>query len=137
MSDREKLIALLGQVDGLSGFQLLGHYEQELVADHLIANGVVVRESGVAERKKEKIKTEGDLVRSMRDEDLAWELFGWRMDGYLKGIGEESLLPDTQKTICAYLKRPLGERSEKDGRNCTGTDDPGCGDGSARPDESV
>lgn len=43
MTDREKLIALLQY--GMGKYFLL-HFESEIIADVLIANGVVVREKG-------------------------------------------------------------------------------------------
>lgn len=39
---REKLIELLEDIDCESGFRLLGHHDARRIADHLIANCVVV-----------------------------------------------------------------------------------------------
>lgn len=39
---REKLIELLEGIDGESGFRLLGYHDVRRIADHLIANYVVV-----------------------------------------------------------------------------------------------
>ena len=52
MTDREKLIALLeGAKNGREIFCSTRLYCSELIADHLIANGVVVREKGEWEIK--------------------------------------------------------------------------------------
>lgn len=56
----------------------------------------------------EKTKqTRGDRIRSMTDEELAWELLEWRFDARAKAEGSERCLPDTQKTICEWLKRTV------------------------------
>jgi hypothetical protein len=56
-----------------------------------------------------KPMTNGDRIRSMSDEVLAWELMMWRFDAFGKATGNQSNLPDSQKTILAYLKQPMKE----------------------------
>lgn len=63
--------------------------------------------------------TNGDRIRSMADEELAWELLTWRMEAVAKYHGVSSNFPNTQKTICEWLKQPveeslMTERSEAD-----------------------
>lgn len=38
----EKLIELLEQVDGESGFRLLGYHDARRIADHMMQNGVTI-----------------------------------------------------------------------------------------------
>ena len=49
--------------------------------------------------------TRGDRIRAMSDEELAWELMEWRIDAHAKTVGDEGCLPDTQKSICEWLKQ--------------------------------
>lgn len=51
--------------------------------------------------------TNGDKIRAMSDEKLAWELMTWRFDAFGKAEGNQSTLPDSQKTILEYLKQPV------------------------------
>lgn len=53
--------------------------------------------------------TNGDRIRSMADEELAWELLAWRMEAVAKYHGVSSDFPNTQKTICEWLKKPVEE----------------------------
>ena len=43
MDDREKLIEMLRDIDGETGFQLLGYHDIISIADYLIAHGVTVK----------------------------------------------------------------------------------------------
>ena len=52
-------------------------------------------------------QTRGDRIRAMSDEDLAWELMEWRFDARAKVEGSESALPDTQRSICEWLKQAV------------------------------
>ena len=52
-------------------------------------------------------QTRGDRIRAMSDEELAWELMEWRIDVYAKTVGDECALPDTQKSICEWLKQTV------------------------------
>lgn len=52
-------------------------------------------------------QTRGDRIRAMNDEELAWELMEWRVDAHAKVAGSESGLPDTQKSICEWLKQAV------------------------------
>lgn len=50
--------------------------------------------------------TNADRIRSMSDEELAWELMTWRLEAVAKYHGVESQYPDTQKTILSWLQQP-------------------------------
>ena len=54
-----------------------------------------------------KPMTNGDEIRAMTDEELAWELMMWRFDAFGKAEGNQSTLPDSQKAILEYLKQPV------------------------------
>lgn len=57
MADKEKLIELLEDVDGETGFRLLGYQDIQRIADQLIANGITVRRwIPVTERMPERFK---------------------------------------------------------------------------------
>ena len=62
--------------------------------------------------KKFDQKTNADHIRSMTDEELAWELMLWRFEAVAKCHGVESVYPDTQKTICDWLKQPYKEAAD-------------------------
>ena len=47
-----------------------------------------------------------DKIRSMTDEELAWELMLWRCEAVARHHGISSEYPDTQKTILEWLKQP-------------------------------
>lgn len=47
-----------------------------------------------------------DKIRSMNDEELAWELMTWRCETAAKYHGVESQYPDTQQAILSWLKQP-------------------------------
>ena len=53
-----------------------------------------------------KTMTNGDRIRAMSDEELAWELMQFRFDAYGKASGDESVLPDSQQKIAEWLKQP-------------------------------
>ena len=50
--------------------------------------------------------TNADRIRSMSDEELAWELMLWRCEAVARHHGISSEYPDTQKTILEWLKQP-------------------------------
>ena len=49
----------------------------------------------------------GDRWRNMTDEELAWEIMTFRFDAYASAKGSEACLPNSQKTICEWLKQPV------------------------------
>ena len=51
-------------------------------------------------------KTNADRIRSMTDEELAWELMLWRCEAVARHHGISSEYPDTQKTILEWLQQP-------------------------------
>lgn len=51
-------------------------------------------------------KTNADRIRSMTDEELAWELMLWRCEAVARHHGISSVYPDTQKTILEWLQQP-------------------------------
>ena len=53
-----------------------------------------------------KSQTNADRIRSMTDEELAWELMLWRCEAVAKYHGVSSEYPDTQKTILKWLQQP-------------------------------
>lgn len=56
-----------------------------------------------------EIVTNADRIRSMSDEELAWELMLWRCEAVAKHHGVSSEYPDTQKTILDWLRKPAKE----------------------------
>lgn len=52
-----------------------------------------------------------DHIRSMTDEELAWELMLWRCEAVAKHHGVSSEYPDTQQTIFDWLKQPYKEET--------------------------
>ena len=50
--------------------------------------------------------TNADRIRSMTDEELAWELMLWRCEAVARHHGISSVYPDTQKTILEWLQQP-------------------------------
>ena len=56
---------------------------------------------------EDKPKTNADHIRSMTDEELAWELMLWRCEAVARHHGISSEYPDTQKTILEWLKQPV------------------------------
>ena len=53
-----------------------------------------------------KSKTNADRIRTMSDENLAWELMLWRCDATAKCYGIESQYPDTHSKILDWLQKP-------------------------------
>lgn len=51
-------------------------------------------------------QTNADHIRSMSDEELAWELMTWRIETAAKIKGFESHYPNTKSTILEWLKQP-------------------------------
>ena len=47
--------------------------------------------------------TNGERIRKMTNEELAWLLQEFRFDACCKANGGEAGLPDTQKAICEWL----------------------------------
>ena len=56
--------------------------------------------------------TNADHIRSMTDEELAWEFMEFRFDAFSKAKGDEAALPDTQRGILDWLKQPYEEDNE-------------------------
>ena len=56
-----------------------------------------------------EIITNADRIRGMSDEKLAWELMTWRCEAVASHHGVESVYPDTQNTILAWLQQPAEE----------------------------
>ena len=56
-----------------------------------------------------KSVTNGDRIRRMSDEDLAWTLMVWRCDAAARYHGIESVYPDTQQTVLKWLQQPAEE----------------------------
>lgn len=54
----------------------------------------------------DKKATNADRIRSMNDEELAWELMLWRCEAVARHHGISSEYPDTQKTILDWLQHP-------------------------------
>lgn len=50
--------------------------------------------------------TNAQKIRSMPDEELAWELMLWRCESVARHHGISSEYPDTQKTILEWLQQP-------------------------------
>ena len=50
-----------------------------------------------------------DRIRSMSDEELAWELMVWRCEAVSRHHGVESKYPDTQQTILKWLQQSTEE----------------------------
>ena len=61
---------------------------------------------------KPKPMTNADRIRSMTDEELAWELMLWRCEAVARHHGISSVYPDTQKTILDWLQQPSGEEGK-------------------------
>lgn len=55
---------------------------------------------------RRKKQTNADRIRSMTDEELAWELMLWRCEAVARHHGISSVYPDTQKTILEWLQQP-------------------------------
>lgn len=49
--------------------------------------------------------TNGERLRTMTNEELAWVLQEFRFDAYHKAMGGDAALPDSQKEICDWLNR--------------------------------
>ena len=56
--------------------------------------------------------TNAQKIRSMTDEDLAWELMLWRCEAVARHHGISSEYPDTQKTILEWLQQLAGEEDK-------------------------
>ena len=93
MNVMEKLIALLAgcpcesDFDGMVGYCSnrkngncneifkLSYCAVTKLAQHLIKNGVTVRDISIAETVEENFRTNGDRIRSMSDKELAQEIY--------------------------------------------------------------
>ena len=58
--------------------------------------------------------TNAQKIRSMTDEELAWELMLWRCEAVARHHGISSVYPDTQKTILEWLQQPAGEEDKRE-----------------------
>ena len=63
--------------------------------------------------KDTNVTTNADRIRSMTDEELAWELMLWRCEAVARHHGISSEYPDTQKTILEWLQQPAEQKSLK------------------------
>ena len=59
--------------------------------------------------KKFDAKTNAQKIRSMSDEELAWELMLWRCEAVARHHGISSVYPDTQQTILKWLQMQAEE----------------------------
>ena len=59
-----------------------------------------------------KPQTNADRIRSMTDDELAWELMLWRCEAVARHHGISSVYPDTQKTILEWLQQPAREEDK-------------------------
>ena len=64
---------------------------------------------GFRKFKVKNLPTNADHIRSMSDEELAWELMTWRLEAVARHHGVESQYPDTQQTILSWLQQPVKE----------------------------
>ena len=62
--------------------------------------------------KKVEPLTNAQKIRSMTDEELAWELMLWRCEAVARNHGISSEYPDTQQTILKWLQQPAGEKDK-------------------------
>ena len=62
--------------------------------------------------------TNADRIRSMTDEELAWELMLWRCEAVARHHGISSVYPDTQKTILEWLQQSAGEEDKHEDYRC-------------------
>ena len=56
--------------------------------------------------------TNAQKIRSMSDEELAWQLMTWRCEAVARYHGIESQYPDTQKAILSWLQQPSEPQKE-------------------------
>ena len=59
--------------------------------------------------KKVEPLTNAQKIRSMTDEELAWELMLWRCEAVARNHGISSEYPDTQQTILKWLQMQAEE----------------------------
>ena len=52
----------------------------------------------------------GDLIRTMDDEELAWELMEFRFDAVCKANGGEAGLPDSQSKCVEWLRQMVEKK---------------------------
>ena len=64
------------------------------------------------EGKDTNAPTNADRIRSMSDEEMAWELMLWRCEAVARHHGISSEYPYTQKTILEWLQQPAGEEDK-------------------------
>ena len=62
--------------------------------------------------KKVEPLTNAQKIRSMSDEELAWELMLWRCEAVARHHGISSEYPDTQQTILKWLQQAAGEEDK-------------------------
>lgn len=55
----------------------------------------------------EHFTSNGDRIRAMDDEDLAWVLMDFRIDAFAQSSGNQNALPNTQEKICEWLQQPV------------------------------
>ena len=72
-----------------------------------------LRELDAKEKQNNKPMTNGDKIRTMCDEELAWELMIWRCEALARHHGDESQYPNTQSTILAWLQQPAEPPKEE------------------------
>ena len=71
-----------------------------------------LRQQDVADKDvgKNEPLTNAQKIRSMTDEELAWELMLWRCEAVARHRGISSVYPDTQKTILEWLQQPAEQK---------------------------
>lgn len=95
---RDKLIELIqNAVDGCSS------YWAGLIADHLIAHGVTIAENN-------NVLTNGDRIRSMSDEELAYWMTHLHEDGHCLNERCQIFQDKTcEECVIDWLKQPAKE----------------------------
>ena len=96
---RERAAELLSDVTVLD--------DPEMAEAHRVAISAL-RQPDVTDKDVGKM-TNAQKIRSMPDEELAWELMLWRCEAVARHHGISSEYPDTQKTILKWLQQPAEE----------------------------
>lgn len=99
---RERAAELLSKVTVLD--------DPEMAEAHRAAISAL-RQQDVTDKDvgKSEPLTNAQKIRSMTDEDLAWELMLWRCEAVARHHGISSEYPHTQKTILEWLQQPAEE----------------------------
>lgn len=100
MTDREKLIEILGGMSGIAWSPSV----RGIIADHLLANGVTVQ-NRFHQSVASKPMTNADSIRAMNDEQLS--MFLWHFDR--EELARESDCVITRAQIIKWLQQPAKE----------------------------